>query len=330
MDENEPQKLLTGPEASADITSILKGVPEAEKNPDRKTPPINEDDFEPTEIIEETADESDGEEEDEEIEAVEAEEVRNEELSEKSKEIKKRFVKMMKPSRIIGFGDMILSRAGSAIMIKTDKKDWRLDKDEKEFLSDCLDVMIEEEGIEFWPAKVWLMLAVVFFFGMKGLDNYSKYYSSTGLLMNSHKDEHENYVHSHDKRMLEIQQDMLEAEYFEQKAKLAKRIRDAQHAIENDLDLPEKNGAIYTTGQTKVKPGIDPDYPPDKYYYKNGVLQLNQDGTPSLKPGPKEGTKVYQHPITKKFISKDAYFKIMNGQSIDDEEPEEVEAEEVE
>ena len=66
-------------------------------------------------------------------------------------------------------------------MVKTDKSDWRLDSEERQFLADILEVMMEEEKIEFWSAKVWLIIALAFFYAMKTMTNYERYYSDNRI-----------------------------------------------------------------------------------------------------------------------------------------------------
>jgi len=111
----------------------------------------------------------------EEVETEEGSEESGEEdkpkLTEKQQKIqdaKKEVVQsLIEPATIVAFSDMLLSRVGSMVP-NSERSDWELDQEEKEILAKLLDAMVEEDGIEFWPAHTWLLIAVVFIYGVKG------------------------------------------------------------------------------------------------------------------------------------------------------------------
>lgn len=267
-------------------------------------------------------------------ESVESEDVRQDELSEKANDIKKKFVSMINPKTVVTFANMFLSRGGGLAMKKSKKKDWDLDEDEKQFLADVLEVMIEEEGIEFWPAKVWLILALIFFYGMKSWDNYEMYYQGNQI---NGKDPEER------KRLTQIEFDHAEADLFEmeKKAELAERHAKLQIRIDNANAF--KNGSDHKTVKsnqetktdlTKTEDGrVFPKelYPDNVYHYIDGELQLGLNGVPKKKPGKKKGdtSDVYIDPRTKRFVSK-SNFEEMIKEGIINEAGELIEAETVE
>lgn len=314
---------------------IFKGLPE-EYIQEYDTPPVNKNDFEEATLIEEIKenyDEKKAEKKDEVTDPISQEDVRKEELSEKSKEIKKKFVSMINPKSVISFADFAFSRGGSFAMRKTDKKDWRLDPEEKEFLTEVLEVMIEEEGIEFWPAKVWLILALLFFYGMKTMDNYMKFYTQKSidsrqplLILEERKKQKES-------ELAEIEAMEIELEILQKRSILEKRINQVREAMKRgesaeDIVENEKVKAIQKEAQIEELKKL---YPEDEYFWKNGELQYNLDGSVAKKRGIKSGTKRHIHPVTKQFLSDENYKKLVDSGEIpaDDEEAEFVETEEV-
>lgn len=175
------------------VTSILAGEPQsrqplveqAEIDPSdfntdiskfqQNGKPPEEDETEPAtpepapepEEEEEEADESEPEEADQDEEEKEPEQT---EAQRKASEVKKEIVQsLMEPEFIIAFGDAILSRGGSMIPGAT-REDWKLDPEEKEIFAKILGLTVEEEGINFWPAKTWLIIAVIVVYGFKGVE----------------------------------------------------------------------------------------------------------------------------------------------------------------
>lgn len=315
------QKLL--PEPDDDIIDILAGTPVDELRSEVEPPPLDEEDFDPPSEPEEPDQEpEEPDQQDEQIEdhTESQEDVRQSELSEKSQEIKQRFVKMMKPSRIVGFGDMILSRCGSFLMKKTAKRDWQLDKDEKEFLADALDVMVEEEGIQFWPAKVWFVLAIIFFFGMKTLHNYDRYYSKKGKFLNSHREDHEKYMTDHQDRMRDLAKLETEAQYKEQLLKVKRRIEMADLQLDGQHIPPSNNtNGVATNGASALANGQGVN--DEDFFYKTEDFDPQNDQQEVTQA---DGGFRYRHPVTKQFMNEEDYMALMAGN-----DPEIIEAEEV-
>lgn len=114
----------------------------------------------------------------------EAEEVETEETDEEDQEKKDQADKvkqevmqsLLDPEAVIAIMDMVLSRAGT-IGNKSKKEDWKLDEDEKEVFIKLMPVMMEEENIQFWPAKYWILIAFLLIYGMKSYDVWDDYYS---------------------------------------------------------------------------------------------------------------------------------------------------------
>lgn len=339
--ENESIEPLNSP----DVINLLSEDPEDLFEEREESPDLDPSDFSEFEESEDAnpEDEDPEDPEDPESELDPEEEIEDhrytqEELSEKGKEMRKEFMQVMKPSTIIGFADMILSRGGSAAMVKTDRKDWRLDPEEKEWLALCLDCMIEEERIEFWPAKVWLILGVVVFYGLKGMDNYTKYYTAKGIEMHRPEIEIKTTSESIAKEYAELEVLQDKAALEEKRAKVMSRIARAMKAQEEGVSLEELNAVKENHRPTfvqKAKKDIEkkfpPErYPPDQYEYVEGILQFGKGGKPKKRRGRKKDNVPFRHPVTGFFCNEEEYNQAMrdlnytNGQSSDEVEDAEI------
>lgn len=234
------------------------------------------------------------------------------EIKQRTAEVKKEIVRMITPERCVKFADMFLSRAGSFAMARSDRKDWQLDEEEIELLADILDAMMEEEGIEFWPAKVWLIIALVFIYAMKTVDVYDMHYSKAArlqkqpqLMLEEREKEHE----AHTKRMeameMEIAEMEREAELLARKKEVDKKIKNIKEPRslrrEKKPDIPLAEDHPFTKE----------NYPPHIYHWKNGKLQFTKDNQPAKRPGRKGGRKLYHHPVTGDFVNKETYDQLM-------------------
>jgi len=176
------------------ITSILEDEPQKTgvkiDSPDYNPSDFDKSPEEPIEQSEETPSrEPDGSQDNEEPGAssgVSEEEGTKEEEKEETEqerqvnEIKSEVAKkLLDPETTIAMADMLLCRAGT-IGNRSKKEDWRLDDDEKEIFAKLMSATMEEEGMEFWPAKYWILIAVVMIYGFKGIDVWDQYYSAEG------------------------------------------------------------------------------------------------------------------------------------------------------
>lgn len=173
-------------EETKDIFEILDEEPQDHAAGGRSTAKINLDDFakdekedqdnsdnsegsEGSRAAPDNKAEGEGDDETQSEDSTEAEE--KEPLTERQQKIqdaKKEVVQsLIEPATVIAFADMGLSRLGS-MAPNSERSDWQLDKEEKEVFTAIFDAMVEEEGINFWPAKIWLLLAVIFVYGAKG------------------------------------------------------------------------------------------------------------------------------------------------------------------
>lgn len=253
------------------------------------------------------------------------------ELNEKSKEFQAKLVRIIKPSRIIGFMDMIFSRVGPMIMRRSEKADWKLDADEKDFLAEALDAMVEEEGIMFWPAKVWLILAIIFFYGMKTYDVYADYYSRQGRQLQQPQERLQQAKERHEAKLAELEIMRMELEEAKTETELHAELIEAQQAKKVGLSIKDYRKQIRKEQIQEERKTAEPaepiseieleyppeDYPSDQYVYIDGELQFNKDGTPSKKRGVKPGSKAknpYRHPTTGHLMSKSSYFKLYEEQ----------------
>jgi len=308
------------------VLEILAGEPEDLTEERIESPELDLSDFEQEQP---PVKEEDPEEEALEFESdpEEATTARKIELDEQGEKMREEFMSIMKPSTIIAFADMILSRGGSAVMTRTDRKDWGLDPEEKEWLALCLDCMIQEEGIKFWPAKVWLILGIIVFYGLKGMDNYTVYYSSRGIDARAPQLKLEEISANIIKETAEL--DVLEeqAKLEEKRARVMAKIAIAQRAQKEGITVEdmrtqdhhkmdptkvEKSEVISTQDNPVVRYPFD-EYPPHIYAYRDGVIQLKKNGEPKRKNGRSNGSvrrSPIIHPITNKFCSQEEFDRV--------------------
>ncbi len=266
-----------------------------------------------------------------EVDAIEednTEEAERKKLDKEGEDFRKDLLRLIKPSTIIKFVDKMIAKTGSMILIRSEQKDWKLDSEEMELLGDILDAMIEEENIELWDAKVWLILAVVVIYGMKGADIYTQYYSGEGALKHEPIMQLESIKAEQIQHTAKLDALLIEAEMLEKEAKIKARIYQAKTAIENNVTpvaaekiiAHEQLENIAYNGQDmnpkKSKKGHftinemghvfdHSDYDPKIWSYENGLLRLKTDGTPAKIRG-----KQYRNKTTGKLISKNDYFEL--------------------
>lgn len=167
-----------------DLLDILETPPEDTQADARTQAKVNPDDFnitpEPPPDAETTEKETpdseagdpkpDGETGDPDDNSEDKEEPKLTPKQQKIQDAKKEVVQsLIEPATIIAFSDILMSRVGSVVP-GSERDDWKLDQEEKEILAKLLDAMVEEDGIEFWPAHTWLLIAVIFIYGVKGFD----------------------------------------------------------------------------------------------------------------------------------------------------------------
>jgi len=300
--------------------TIFQGSPR-DKEIKNDLPEVELSDFEEVkkedfEFIEEPEEEKkEGPEEVQELEAeeVDPDEKRKKEVGKKSTEMRKRVVQLIDAEIIISIVDMALSRGGTFALQKSNKNDWKLDQEEKEILSTILEALIEEEEIQFWSAKTWLIIAVVLIYALKSYDVYEVYYSDAGIEERTPEIRLEEARKEVKKEETELAILEMKAELIEKKARLKDKIRKAQNSIDEDISLEEVSLRDKKRKDEKEKDLYSPeDYPHEIYVWNNGKLQFNQDGTPRKKPGKKKNStdklKTKIHPQTKKFCKDVVFF----------------------
>jgi len=271
------------------IFEILDEEPQDHAAGQRKEAKINPDDF--AEVVEETPNderddtnnnkdpasgnattgtngdttsESDGTkskaEEDQESEEEEKPELT--ERQEKIQEAKKEVVQsLLEPATIIAFTDMGLSRLGSMVP-NSQRSDWQLDPEEKEIFALILDATIEEEGIQFWPAKTWLFIAVIFVYGTKGF-----------LVWDGSADSQ-----AQDPELLKLEGDKEIA-----RLEIIRDIEKQKAALKTEISEYQE-----ITIEPSGSNGAAPKIPDDGYVYnEDGSHVKNVDGSYKKKPGTK-------------------------------------------
>lgn len=269
-------------------TDIFEEVPDDEPEQDIESE-VDKSDFEAAEFVDMSKADLDNTEE------IEHEEVTEEspkaarkshaELSEKSKQTKAAIVRMITPSRIVKFFDMFVSKGLPMVLKRSTRDDWRLDEEDIELLAEILDVMIEEEGIEFWPAKVWLILALLVIYAMKGADVYTTRY----MTISEAEQLEEEFARFEEEEQIAIKKMELQKRRLE--------ILRQRQAIEDEIDEittqsdneTQQKAAAYEEQKRKAEElaELKRKYPPSDYTWKGDELQYNLDGTPTKKRGRK-------------------------------------------
>ena len=323
--EMEPYPLE---EELQDITDIHKG--ELLEDENIKSPDLDKSDFEDLPEKDPDPEIDIDPETDPNVIEIEAEDVDPEEIAKrKGEDFRKKMVSLITPETIIMFADMALSRGGTLVLVKSRKEDWSLDEEEKAVFIEILAAMIEEEGIEFWPAKYWLIIAIVFIYGLKGWDVYGVYYTDDAIEQGKPQQSLEESKKEHSKKMARLEELELEIEYQEKETLLharkahLKRARDlgiTPDQLTNQI-IEEKRVQDQGTYKNGTYYPID-KYPPDKYAYdETGNLKFTNEGKPRKKSGKKSGNvddnphpymkgKVWIHPEKKNFIKKSEFDRV--------------------
>lgn len=196
-------------------------------------------------------------------------------LTERQKKIqdaKKEVVQsLIEPVTIIAFADMGLSRLGSMVP-GSERSDWKLDAEEKDIIASILEATIEEDGIEFWPAHTWLIIAVIFIYGAKGFEVWDGSNASRAEDPETMKLEGEKDI-----ARLEIIRDL-----EKRKAALKTEISEYQEVKFEDPSSTDK--------------GSNGHAPDDGYVYEaDGVTHVtNVDGSWKKRPGTKPAGRVVE------------------------------------
>lgn len=218
--------------------------------------------------------------------------------------------KLLDPETAVAMADMLLSRAGT-IANKSKKDDWKLDDDEKEIFEKLLSATMEEEGMEFWPAKYWILIAIVMIYGFKGIDVWDEYYSEDGKIKHNpiKKKEQDNKADEEKRKKAKAELERL-VELVEMERKKKELLDELEIMTEpsgNDSEQQQKSFEEET--KTEEAEGIDvteeekeeKERPPEKIhpddwqnyryvYDKEGNLVRNKgDKLPKKRPGRKIG-----------------------------------------
>jgi len=333
---DEPQKAdeeIQSPELDPSDFDSQEPEPEPDEAPGSQEP-TQEDTS-----AEEDSGASEGAAEDEPDENLSPEE---QEKAEHIKNMKKEVAEsLLKPDLVVALFDMLMSRLGT-IANKSKKDDWKLDDEDKEIFEKLLTATMSEEGMAFWPAKYWILVAIVMIYGFKGFDVWDQYYSDEAK-----EDERKKALETDpavkakkaeaDKRRVQDEVEELEdLVAMERKRKdLLEEIGILQAPPDNgkpdvpeaeapateevtaedvtDEDPPEEPG-----NSEKDEPSGEADTtspPPEqikpeqwkKYrhvYDGKGTLVRNRDGAPRKRPGSNPGTSKVQRDEKGKFVKK--------------------------
>lgn len=318
-----PQEELKNDSTQFKIEEIFQGNPEKNRVPIEEQP-VNDADFQDVDFEEVHDNFQDGKkkvETEEEILEPNVEEVRKKELEDKGKEMRKKFVKMLNPKTIVGFIDMMLARVFPLFLTKTDKSHWRFDKEEKEFLVEALDLTIEEEGIEFWPAKYWLIGGFIFFLAMRFFENYMKFYTSKALEANKNTVNLEKMQQWKEQELKAIAAMEIEIEVLEQRKNIERKLHKlkTETAFLDEQEDKEITQLKERLEHDKKNEELRKQYPEDQFWWKDGELQYNQDGSPSKRRGTKSQTR--RHPTLNRFISEEEFQELVDkGEAEPDEQ----------
>lgn len=171
---------------------------------------------------------------------------------EKVDKIREKVIKnFLKPESVVAFTSMFLSRSLSLIP-RTHRDDWKFDEEEKEILAELIEATIEEEGIEFWPVKVWLILSLIVIVSFKGFDVYGKYYSEDGEKRYIPEKKRVDAQEKYDRRIMELTIKTEELEFLEKEEKMKEKIRDIEERIRSKNE-PKEEGAIEDVDFEEVK-----------------------------------------------------------------------------
>jgi len=256
MEENKTDQPRLG--GADPALSIYQDTPaDHEEKDDIKEPQPDKSDFaQDAQIIEETTATKPVQEP--EPETVEAEEVKDDEKDELDDIKEQIFESLLEPDTLVELIDMIASRGGT-LMPGTKREDWALEDYEKDMIKRLLSTTVKEEGIEFWPAKYWLILAIIFIYGFKSIDNIE-------IMKQSKLDEEMS-----DDDLKEAHEETMKKLRF--KTELAQAEKAARDTL-SDIEGPSKsNGYISNSDR---KPG---------YYYDDDGHPVLIDGHHLKKPG---------------------------------------------
>jgi len=310
--EDEPQKLDSterspelDPSDFTENSEVQTEEPEEDPGPGENPEEIAQ----PSESGPEASPGSEDEEKKEEPELSAEEQKKKENIAQIKKEVAE---SLLDPETAVALFDMVMSRL-CTIQNKSNKDDWKLDDDEIKIFEKLMVATMEEEGMEFWPAKYWIIVAIIMIYAFKGWDVWENYYSEEAQEKERKKDpkvQNEETRKRQKDAETEVQalQDLVDAE--NKKKELLEELdiltgpsdngtdKQAQESApgdEEEEETEEAEAQEVTNEDTNDTDEIPEKIDPEKWknyrhrYDPTGNLIRNKDGSPKKRPGLKPG-----------------------------------------